>query len=178
MQKNMYKNLLLGAVIIAIGFFAPVMFVRVILWLVGIGNIITSILLYSVSSLSRDTKAYTKIYDDKLEHCQPGILFKHHTYIALDYSDILKSYQNNRGELIIELNSDNNADVCVEDKKGKHKVIPDNNIIKLRFQDTQAKLFLIDNLYEQIKYPHKEYNVIEDEEDEDDLWDPLHKHGL
>ena len=54
----------------------------------------------------------------------------------------------------------------------------DENKVTIDFQDTKAKLYLIENLHEQIKYPKKQYNVIEDEEDEDDKWDPLHKHGL
>ena len=48
---------------------------------------------------------------------------------------------------------------------------------------TKGKLVLINDFYEKIGYPHKEYNKIEDEEDdyyseEDMKWDRLHKHGL
>ena len=178
MQKNVYKNLLLGALIIVIGFLASITVIKVVLWLIGVGNIITALLLYNVSSLSKDPKAYTKIYDDKLEHCQAGILFKKHTYITLYYDDAIRSYQNNRGELIVELKDNYRSEVYIEDKNGKHKISPENNQLTIRFQDTQAKLYLINNLYEKINYPHKEYNIIEDEEDEDDKWDPLHKHGL
>ena len=42
---------------------------------------------------------------------------------------------------------------------------------------------LINDFYEKIGYPHKEYNKLEDDEDdyyseEDMKWDKLHKHGL
>lgn len=178
MQKNMYKNLLLGALIIAVGFLAGYTIIKAVLWIIGIGNMLTAMLLYNVSSLSRDPKVYTKIYDDRLEHCQSGIISKKHKYITFYYKDSLKSYQNNRGELIIELKEQYKSEIYIEDKSGKTKITPENNQLKIRFQDTQAKLYLLNNLYEKIQYPHKQYNVIEDEEDEDDKWDALHKHGL
>ncbi|MBQ9375135.1 MAG: hypothetical protein IJU04_02195 [Ruminococcus sp.] len=177
MRKNMYKNLILAAVIFAIGFFANILIIKIVLWLIAVGNALTALLLYNVSALSRDTKLYTKIYDDRLEHCQGYALSKKHTYIVLYYSDIVKSYQNNHGDLIVTLKDGYQSTAVTESKNGNVDAIQDNTI-KLKFQDTKAKLYLIENLYEQIKYPHKEYNVIEDDEDEDDLWDPLHKHGL
>ena len=178
MQKNMYKNLILAAIIITIGFFANLLIIKVVLWLIGIGNIITAVLLYNVSALSRDSKIYTKIYSDRLEHCQCNPITKSYTYITFYYDDAIESYQNNRGDIVVKLKDNYNTQVFLESKNEKKEIKPENNLLKLKFQDTKAKLFLIDNLYEQIKYPHKEYNVIEDEEDEDDLWDPLHKHGL
>lgn len=178
MQKNMYKNLLLAAIIIAIGFLASPVIIKVVLWIIGVGNTITALLLYNVSSLSRNTKIYTKIYDDKIENCQAGIISKDLTYITFYYEDSIESYQNNRGDLLVKLKPGYKSSVYVEDKKEKRQVKPENNMLKLRFHDTKAKLFLIENLYEKINYPHKDYNVIEDEEDEDDKWDPLHKHGL
>ena len=61
--------------------------------------------------------------------------------------------------------------------------VPEDGMIALSFQDTKGKLVLINDFYEKIGYPHKEYNKIEDEEDdyyseEDMKWDRLHKHGL
>ena len=175
MQKNMYKNLILAAVIITIGFFANLLIIKVVLWLIGIGNVITALLLYNVSSLSRDSKLYTKIYEDRLEHCQGNPFTKSHTYITFYYDDAVESYQNNKGELIVKLKDNYKSKTYLENKNGKHTLKPEDNLLKIRFQDTKAKLFLINNLYEQIKYPHK---VSEDEEDEEDKWDPLHKHGL
>lgn len=178
MQKNMYKNLILAAIIITIGFFAQFTLIKIVLWLIGIGNALTALLLYNVSALSRDSKLYTRIYEDRLEHCQGSVISKKHTYIEFFYDDAVKSYQNPQGNLIVELKDGYKSSVYSEDKNGKTKISPDKNQLKIKFQDTKAKLYLIDNLYEQIKYPRKEYNVIEDEEDEDDKWDSLHKHGL
>ena len=178
MKKNMYKNLILAALIITVGFFASVLIIKIVLWLIGIGNAVTGILLYKVSSLSRDSKIYTKIYDDHLEHCQGYTLSKKHLYITFYYDDAVESFQSNKGDLIIKLKDGYRTEIFSDDKKGKIEIQPKDNLLTLKFQDTEAKLFLINNLYKEIKYPHKEYNIIEDEEDEDDLWDSLHKHGL
>lgn len=178
MQNNMYKNLVLATVIFVIGFFVNVLIIKVLLWLIAVGNALTALLLYNVSALSRDTSLYTRIYDDRLEHCQGYTLSKKHTTVVLFYSDIIKSCQNNHGDIIVYLKDGHNCSAQTISKKGTENAVSQDNTLKLKFQDTKAKLFLIDNLYEQIKYPHKEYNIIEDEEDEDDLWDPLHKHGL
>lgn len=72
----------------------------------------------------------------------------------------------------------------VKDKEGREKAfMPEDGMIALSFQDTKGKLVLINDFYEKIGYPHKEYNKIEDEEDdyyseEDMKWDRFHKHGL
>ena len=178
MKKNMYKNLILAALIITIGFFASVLIIKIVLWLIGIGNAITGILLYNVSSLSKDSNIYTKIYDDHLEHCQGYTLSKKHTYITFYYDDSIESYQNNKGDLVIKLKDGYKTKIFLDNKKDKLEIQPKDNLLTLKFQDTESKLFLINNLYAKIIYPHKEYNIIEDEEDEDDLWDTLHKHGL
>ena len=122
MQKNMYKNLILAAVIITIGFFANLLIIKVILWLIGSGNIITAILLYNISSLSRDTKLYSRIYEDKLEHCQGNPLSKSHTYIKFYYDDAVESYQNNNGDLIVKLKDNYHSEFLIQDKKGKEIV--------------------------------------------------------
>lgn len=178
MQKNMYKNLILAAVIFIIGFFVSVTIIKVLLWIIAVGNALTALLLYNVSALSRDTSLYTRIYEDRLEHCQGSVLSKRHTYITLYYNDILESYQNNSGDLMVKLKDGYSTSAETETKRGTTNAVLQDNMLRIKFQDTNAKLFLIDNLYEKIKYPHKEYNIIEDEEDEDDKWDPLHKHGL
>lgn len=178
MRRNMFKNLILAGIIFVIGFFVNVIIIKVLLWIIALGNALTGLLLYNVSALSRDTSLYTRIYDDRLEHCQGNAISKKHTNVTLYYSDITKSYQNNHGDLIVHLKDEFKSTAETETRKGKESAVTENNILKLKFQDTKAKLYLIDNLYEKIKYPHKEYNIIDDEEDEDDKWDPLHKHGL
>lgn len=74
--------------------------------------------------------------------------------------------------------------LCGKGQRGQgESFVPEDGMIALSFQDTKGKLVLINDFYEKIGYPHKEYNKIEDEEDdyyseEDMKWDRLHKHGL
>lgn len=178
MLKNMYKNLILGIVIILLGLFVKLPIIKIIVILIGVGNIVVSYLLYRYSAMSRDTKCYTRIYDDKLEHCQGSIISGTHTTFEIFYDDIIKSEQDPRGDLLVYLKEDNNVEAASDKSDKKLDAALKNHMLTLRFQDTKAKLFLIENLYKKIKYPKKNYNIIEDEEDEDDKWDPLHKHGL
>ena len=164
MQKNMYKNLAIAGAIVVIGFLAPPLIVKVILWLVGAGNIFVALLLYRVYALSRSTECYTRIYDDHIEHCQITLITHIKTEIVLKYSDVDKSYQDKRGRLIVCLKS--GAEPSVRNSK-PYKFMDSelsNDRLMLEFQDTRAKLFLIENLHEQIHYPKKEYNIIEDDD--------------
>ena len=43
----------------------------------------------------------------------------------------------------------------------------DEGRLVIDFQDSKTKLFLLENLHEQIKYPKKNYNVIEDEDEDE-----------
>ena len=164
MQKNMYKNLAIAGAIVVIGFLAPPLIVKVILWLVGAGNIFVALLLYRVYALSRSTECYTRIYDDHIEHCQITLITHIKTEIVLKYSDVDKSYQDKRGRLIVCLKS--GAEPSVRNSK-PYKFMDSelrSGRLMLDFQDTRAKLFLIENLHEQINYPKKEYNIIEDDD--------------
>ena len=105
-----------------------------------------------------DSGAYTKIYDDYIEHKQASLFnLKKTNYkeVTVFYSDILSSSQDAFGNLQIKL------------KTGE--------IISLYFCDTDAKLYLINNLYKEIKYPKKEYrdlsaDEIVDKDDPDYKW--------
>lgn len=178
MQKNMYRNLLLGGIIIILGCAVPVMIIKILVLLIGVGNMATAYLLYKYSAMSRDTKCYTRIYEDRLEHCQGSLITGNHTEITLLYDDIDRSYQDPSGKLVVCLKDGNSVKLVSEKKNKRAEKELKENKVTLDFQDTKAKLFLIDKLYDKIKYPKKNYNVIEDEDDEDDKWDPLHKHGL
>ena len=181
----MYKNILLGVVIIIIGaVFASAVFAKVLLILLGACNCSVGGLMYWYYSLSRDADVYTRIYEDHIEHSQRMGLSKSYLHICLYYEEIEKSYQTNKGRLVCVLKNVEKSSFVVKDKEGREKAfVPEDGMIALSFQDTKGKLVLINDFYEKIGYPHKEYNKIEDEEDdyyseEDMKWDRLHKHGL
>ena len=176
MRSVLYRNLLIGCGIGVIGIFVPVMIVRVLLWVIAAGNIIMALLLYRFSAMSRDTGCYTRIYDDRIEHCQGSLMSKKHMSVTLYYEDIIRSEQTPQGKMLFTLSEKAKPVLDGADKRTLAEL--NQHRLTLSFQETKTKLYLINELYEQIKYPRKEYNIIEDEEDEDDLWDPLHKHGL
>lgn len=185
MQRNMYKNILLGVVIIIIGaVFASAVFAKVLLILLGACNCSVGGLMYWYYSLSRDADVYTRIYEDHIEHSQRMGLSKSYLHICLYYEEVEKSYQTNKGRLVCVLKNVEKSSFVVKDKEGREKAfVPEDGMIALSFQDTKGKLVLINDFYEKIGYPYKEYNKIEDEEDdyyseEDMKWDKLHKHGL
>ncbi len=167
MQRNMYKNIILAVIIIAVGALAPPVILKVILWLIGAGNLITALLLYSVYAISRSTECYTRIYDDHIEHCQISLIRKIKTEIVLAYGDIEKSYQDSRGRLVCVLKK--GAEPQVTSSK-PYKYMESElaaGRLTLDFQDSRTKLYLLENLHEQIHYPKKEYNIIEDDDEDE-----------
>ena len=110
---------------------------------------------------------------------------KRYLHADIEYSDIEKSEQDNRGNLIVHLKNDHGAKLYTTDENGddRQDLALQDNSVTLKFADTKAKLTLVNDLYGQIKYPHKQYNVIDDDDDdyytaEDKKWDSLGKHGL
>ena len=176
MRKGLYRNLLIGCGIGVIAVFVPVAVVKILLWVIAAGNIAVALLLYRFSAMSRDTECYTRIYDDHIEHKQGSVISGKYMTAVLKYSDVERSEQDPRGNVVFYLGE--GASPETEGGSGRLRKELAEGRLRLSFQDTKAKLFLINELHEQIKYPKKEYKVIEDEDDEDDLWDPLHKHGL
>lgn len=184
MRSNMYRNIILGAVIFAIAFLAKLAVIKVLLMLIAAGNIIVALLLYRYYSLSRDTDIFTRIYPDRFEHCQ-NLGYSGRKLISTVYFDeIESSRQDNHGRMVIKLKKAEKSSFTAKDKSGEETDYHINdNTVTLSFADTQSKLKLINDFYEQMKYPHKEYNTIDDEADdyyteEDMKWDRLHKHGL
>ena len=178
MQKGLYKSLALGAVILVIAVIVKPVILKIVFALIGGGNILVALLLYRYSALSRSTECYTRIYDDHIEHRQGSVLSGKYFSCVIKYDAIKKSEQDPRGNMVFYFkDSADTSGVITEPSSRKAREL-EKGSLTLSFQDTRAKLYLIENLSEQIGYPKKNYNVIEDEEDEDDLWDPLHKHGL
>ncbi len=175
-SKALYRNLIIGCVIFVLAFFVPIIVVRILLILIAVGNVAVAFLLYRFSAMSRDTECYTRIYDDHIEHKQGSVWSKSYMTVVMNYSDIERTEQTPQGKLVFYLSSTNSVVMDGGSERAAKELEQDH--ITLDFQDTKAKLYLLNELYEKIKYPKKNYNIIEDEEDEDDLWDPLHKHGL
>lgn len=183
MRRQMYKNLILGGVIFVIALMVPVALVKILLILVAVGNAAVGLLLYRFYALSRDTALYTRIYEDRLEHCQSMGLMGDMLRATLYYEDVKSCEQNTRGRLVVKLKEGYNSRFEYVKKNGSGaSCFPKENVLTLSFVDTAAKLTLIKDFGDRINYPKKNYNEITDDDDwysEEDLkWDKLHKHGL
>ena len=182
MRRNMYKNLVLGCVITVIGIIAPNVIVKIILILLGLANIAVGALLYWYFAYYRAADVYTRIYDDHIEHSQRKGFSGDYLEVSIFYDEVSGSWQTNSGLLVFELSDVKRSQFTLRHKDGSTESVTPPEKCELSFQDTSAKLYLIENLWEQINYPHKEYNVIDDDDDyyskEDMEWDKLHKHGL
>ena len=182
MRRTMYKNLILGGIIIVIGIIAPNVIVKMILILLGLANIAVGGLLYWYFAYYRTADVYTRIFDDHIEHSQRKGLSGDYLEVSIFYDEVGKSWQTNSGLMVFELSEVTKSQFMIRHKNGSTEKLSPPDKCELSFQDTGAKLYLIEKLWEQIKYPHKEYNVIDDDDDyyskEDIEWDKLHKHGL
>lgn len=183
-KKNMLKNLILGTIIIALSFFTDILLIKAVLIIIGVLNIAVGVILYSISSYDSDNKIYSRIYDDHLEHCQKIYLTNKYLCGVIFYNEVSHSEQDTKGNMIFYMKNFDKSELWAEDRNGlKSEYKLRDGTIKMHFADVKAKLTLVNDLYEKISYPKKEYNVIDDETDdyysEEDLkWDKLHKHGL
>ncbi|WP_028505452.1 hypothetical protein [Ruminococcus sp. FC2018] len=184
-RRGMIRNMAIAVTIIALSFFVDIMLVKLVLILIAAANAAVGLLLYRYGMMSFDAKVYSRIYDDHLEHSQRVGFSKRYLCFDVLYKDFEKSFQDPNGNLVVQLAKDHSAKVWTADENGGDKQDHEikNNTLTLKFADTKAKLTLVNDFYEQIKYPHKEYNVIEDDDDDyytddDKKWDSLGKHGL
>ena len=182
-SKQMYRNLILAGVIFALSLFVKFIIIKVLLMLLAAGNAAVGIILYRYYTLSRDTRLYTRIYSDRLEHLQKLGLMGDMLKVTLYYDEVERSSQDGRGNMCFKLKKCEKSQFTkVSRKGGESDHQPKDSLAVLKFIDTKSKLTLIEKLHEEIKYPKKNYKVITDDDDfyskEDMEWDPLHKHGL
>lgn len=157
-RKIRVQNVILLAVICILLWRVPIIWLKILTALILLLCIVFNSLILMVVKRQEDSGAYTKIYDDHIEHKQARLFnLKKTNYkeVKVFYSDILSSSQDAFGNLQFKL------------KNGE--------IISLYFCDTDAKLYLINNLYKEIKYPKKEYrdlsaDEIIDKDDPDYKW--------
>lgn len=166
-RKNALKSVILGLLIAVIALFVDNLVVKIIVLLISAFNFFTSYLLYKSASQINDKNNWTRIYDDHIEHSQSGVVIGKTFEITVYYDDILRSYQNSMGELVFELNKTDNTVYRMISKKKTDDLIVKDYKLSLYFVNSKPKLYLIDNLYEKIKYPKKNYIPYEDDDEED-----------
>ncbi len=166
-KKNAAKSAVLGVLIAIIAFIVDVIWVKIFILLIAAFNLFTAYLLYKSSTQINDKNNWTKIYDDHIEHSQSGVVIGKTFEMIIFYDDVLRTTQNSMGELVFELKTTDRATYRMISKKGSNDVVIKNNSLSFYFINSKLKLFLIDNLYDKIKYPKKDYIPYEDDDDED-----------
>ncbi len=152
-RKLRIQNIILLAVICILLWRVPLIWLKLLTaFILVICLAFNSLIIMSVKR-QEDSGAYTKIYDDHIEHKQARLFnLKKTSYkeVTVFYKDIQSTSQDAFGNLQFKLKS--------------------GEIVSLYFCDTDAKLYLINNLYNEIKYPKKEYRDLSADEiiDKDD----------
>ena len=165
-RKNAVKSVAVGLVILALSFFVSNIAVKFFVFLVAGFNMFTAYLLYKSADQINDKNNWTRIYDDHIEHSQTGVVTGKITEITFYYDDVEKTSQNALGEMVFTFKNTERIKVLVKTKKENREVAVKNNGFSLYFVNSKPKLFLIENLYDKINYPKKNYIVIQDDEDE------------
>lgn len=152
-KKLRIQNIILLAVICILLWRVPAIWLKLLTVFILLIYIAFNCLIIMSVRRQEDSGAYTRIYDDRIEHKQAKLFnLKKTNYreVTVFYKDIQSSSQDAFGNMQFRLKS--------------------GEIISMYFCDTDAKLFMINNLYKEIKYPKKEYRDISDDEviDKDD----------
>lgn len=152
-KKLKIQNVILIAAAILLVWRVPIIWLKILTAFFLLACFaVNSLILMSVKR-QEDSGAYTKIYDDRIEHKQANLFnLKKSKYkeITVFYKDIIASVQDVFGNLQFKLQN--------------------GEIVSLYFCDANTKLFLINNLHEKIKYPKREFKDLSSDEvlDKDD----------
>lgn len=152
-KKLKIQNVILLAAAVLLIWRVPAIWLKILTaFFIAACIAVNSLIMLSVKR-QEDSGAYTKIYDDRIEHKQANLFnLKKSKYkeITIFYKDIKASAQDVFGNLQFKLQN--------------------GEIVSLYFCDTNTKLFLINSLYEKIKYPKREFKDLSADEvlDKDD----------
>lgn len=150
-RKLKQRNILTyvsAALIVVIGVTADSAAAKIAICLLGCAIAVLCFITsaFMAAELGRE---HTVVSDEGFTHDTTG-LFKGKKHFEIVFSEIEHTEQSPFGALVIRL------------KSGETETVP--------FKAANTKLFLIKNMSEQLKYPVKEYNVIEDDEPERKDW--------
>lgn len=166
-RKDGFKNLVLGLILFAISFFVPFVPVKILLYVLTAFYFFLAYMVFHYAKWINTSDSWTKVYDDRIEHSQIGALTSRVIVSTVYFEDIVSSSQNMIGELCIKL-KENHKSKLSQTKNGQTTPIEiKDNVISMFFDNPKPKLYLINEMYDRIKYPKKEYNVIEDDEDDE-----------
>lgn len=166
-KKDALKNLCLAFILVVISFFVPFVPVKILLIVFTVFYVFLSYLIFHYGMFINSSKIWTKVYDDRIENSQLSALMPWFKVSVVYFEDIESSYQNVVGDLCFKLKDGYKSKVEVSKKNTIISQEIKNNELSLHFSDTQPKLFIINEFYEKIKYPKKEYREIVDEDEDE-----------
>lgn len=168
-NKNAVKNVAVALIMGIIAFFIPTAAVKIFVFLLSAMSFFSAYLLYKCGESINSPDNWTKIYEDRIEHSQINVISNKITQFCIKFDDIENSRQNAIGELVFVLKDGHGATVTSISKGRETNQKIKNNSVSISFINSKPKMYLINNMYSQIKYPKKNYNIIEDDEDENDF---------
>lgn len=148
-KKMLFNSTVLCAVLLLVCVLCEFVWLKIALCVFAVLIFSASLVFAASLKAATDPDVYVKIYDDHIESYQPSAFGAKKHSVNLNYSDIAESRQTVTGSMSFLL------------KDGTSKSI--------YFVNTAAKLFLINELHESIKYPKKNY--IEYKNTESDEWE-------
>lgn len=164
--RRLYLSVAVSVVIAVIAVFSHNVAATVLLLLLSAISLLVSVVAVRISLVSFETEE-TVIYDDyKLIHTT-ALMKGGKRRFEIKLTDALKSYQDSVGNLVFELSDKSSASVT-DIKKKKEIARKSERTVTVIIRTTKTKLFLINELYEIIHYPKKSYNVIEDDDFDED----------
>ncbi len=134
---------IMSAAVFLLGLTAEGIFAKVAICFLAVVSAALNVVTAQLASMS-DPKEKTKVYDDGFTHETKSFLGKKRAF-DIRFEDVLKTVQSSSGDLVITLKS--------------------GDILTVPFVVTKTKLFLLNELHEQLKYDKKQYNVITDDDE-------------
>lgn len=159
---------LLTIAIIVIGVLSGLNVGGVLLVIIGLYLLTMKVLMLHGAAGRGKMQCTTAVYDDRIENVQTST-FGLREYIV-PFEDITSSRQTMMGGTELNLRDGNSAKCYEIKKENKTEIAIKNNSVVLNFPSSKAKLVVIRDYSEQIKYPKKNYIVIEDEDKEERDW--------
>lgn len=152
LKKNLIISIAVSLIIIAVSFYSEVWWVMTICILIAIYNFSVSYIAYRIFIQYSSDKVYTKLFDNKIIHCQPCLFNNKIKRFEIKYEDITFSEQGRLGEFDIHLNDNHTSQVTLNYKDKNVPIVLKNNIAILKFSSIEPKMYIIDNLASQFKY--------------------------
>ena len=154
-KKNLLKSVIVSLMIIIISFFSHNAIIVLLLFIIALMSCLLSLFVYRYSVIQISDLCSTKIYDDCIVHTQPDFMVKKPVVFKIYYNNVERSYEDKIGNMIFILsNNYNNANSNIIDSNHK-KTINTKKVIKISFGNSQPKNYIINNIYEKVKYNKK-----------------------